>query len=254
MLLVIDIGNTNITIGVYQEHQLLRIFRMTTKWKRTSDEYGLSILNFLKVLDINPKQIDDVIISSVVPKIMHSFNNSIIKYLNKIPMEVGPGIKTGIAVQIDDPKSLGADRLVDAVAAYNIYGGPCLVIDFGTATTYDYINENAVFEGGATSPGIEISAQALWSQAAKLPEIEIKKPDKIISKTTIASMQSGLIFGYIGQTEYLIKRIKEEKASDMKVIATGGLGKIIYESTNMIDVYDRDLTFKGLKIIYEKNK
>jgi len=254
MLIVIDIGNTNITLGVYHQDKILRTFRLTTKMKRTSDEYGNAIVNFLNVLNISVDAVEDVIISSVVPMIMHSFNNAIRKYLNKEPIIVGPGIKTGIAVQIDNPKSLGADRLVDAVAAYNIYGGPCLIIDFGTATTYDYVNEKAVFEGGATAPGIEISAQALWSQAAQLPEIAIKTPAKVISKNTIESMQAGLVYGYIGQTEYLIKKVKKEKGKDLKVIATGGLGRIIYEETNMIDVYDRDLSFKGLKIIYDRNR
>ena len=149
---------------------------------------------------------------------------------------------------------MGADRIVDIAAAYHIYGGPALVIDFGTATTYDYVNENGEFEFGVTSPGIEISAQALWTQAAKLPEIEIKKPATIMCRNTITSMQGGLVYGYIGQTEYIIKKVKEAVGKDIKVVATGGLGRIIYNETDMIDIYDPDLAFKGMKVIYHKTK
>ena len=196
--------------------------------------------------------IKDVIISSVVPKIMHSFLNGIRKYMHKEPIVVGPGIRTGISVKAENPKAVGADRIVDAAGAYYEYGGPCLVVDFGTATTYDYVDANGNFEFGVIALGIETSAQAMWTQAAKLPEIEIKKPKTILNKTTTTSMQAGLVYGYIGQSEYIIKQFKKELGVDMKVIATGGLGKIIYKNTDEIDIYDRDLTFKGLKHIYEK--
>ena len=167
---------------------------------------------------------------------------------------IGPGVKTGIDIRIDNPSTLGADRLVDAVGAYYTYGGPCLVIDFGTATTYDVVSRHGEFLGGATAPGIGICAQALSSQAAKLPEIEIQKPEKVIAKNTIKSMQAGIVFGYIGQTEYIIDKIKEEYGEDLKVISTGGLGRMIANETDKIDIYDIDLTFKGLKIIYDKTK
>ena len=185
---------------------------------------------------------------------MHSLTNGIRKYFNLEPMIVGPGVKTGISIKTENPKEVGADRIVDIAAAYHIYGGPALVIDFGTATTYDYVNEFGEFEFGVTSPGIEICAQALWTQAAKLPEIEIKKPESIVCRNTITSMQGGLVFGYIGQTEYIIKKVKEQVGKDLKVIATGGLGRIIFNETDMIDVYDPDLGFKGMKIIYQKTK
>ena len=176
------------------------------------------------------------------------------KYFNKEPIIIGPGIKTGIRIKIDNPKELGADRLVDAAGAYYIYGGSCLVIDFGTATTFDVVDENGDFLGGATAPGIGISINALSSQAAKLPEIEIKKPKNVIAKNTVSSMQAGIIHGYVGLTENIIRTIKKEYGKDLKVISTGGLGRIIFNETALIDVYDPDLTFKGLKIIYDKYK
>lgn len=254
MLLVIDIGNTNITIGIYKNNDLIGTYRLTTKNQRTSDEFGFMILSFLNASSITPQMIDDIIISSVVPKINYSFTSCIRKYLYKDPLFVGPGVKTGIDIRIDHPATLGADRLVDAAGAFYTYGGPCLVIDFGTATTYDVVTEKGEFIGGATAPGIGISAQALSSQAAKLPEIAISKPEKIIAKNTTTSMQAGTVYGYIGQTEYIIQKIKEEYGKDMKVISTGGLGRIIANETQMIDIFDIDLTFKGLKIIYDKNK
>lgn len=252
MLIVIDIGNTNITIGIYKGEKLLGNYRLTTKLKRTSDEYGFMIMNFLNSSRVNVTDIQDVILSSVVPKIMHSFLNGIRKFMHKEPIVVGPGIKTGISVKAENPKAVGADRIVDAAGAYFEYGGPCLVVDFGTATTYDYVDAHGNFEFGVIALGIETSAQALWTQAAKLPEIEIKKPKSILAKTTTTSMQAGLVYGYIGQSEYIIKQFKDALGINMKVIATGGLGKIIYKNTDEIDIYDRDLTFKGLKHIYYK--
>ena len=201
MLVVIDVGNTNITLGVYDQDELIANFRLTTKLQRTSDEFGITLFSFFQTKNIDPKGVEDVLISSVVPKIMHSLTNAIRKYFNIEPIIVGPGIKTGISVKTENPREVGADRIVDIAAAYHIYGGPALVIDFGTATTYDYVNENGEFEFGVTSPGIEISAQALWTQAAKLPEIEIKKPATIMCRNTITSMQGGLVYGFIGQTE-----------------------------------------------------
>lgn len=254
MLIVIDIGNTNITLGIYKENEIIGNYRLTTKAKRTSDEYGMQLITFLTVNHVLVEDVEDVIISSVVPKVMHSFNNGVRKYLKKEPIIIGPGIRTGISIQTDSPRQLGADRIVDAAGAYYCYGGPVLVIDFGTATTYDFIAADTTFQYGVICPGIEISAQALWTQAAKLQEIEIKKPAKILAKNTITSMQAGLVYGYIGQSEYIIKKFKEELKTDMKVVATGGLGRIIYKETDLIDIYDPDLTFKGLKVIYDKYK
>ncbi|WFR57993.1 type III pantothenate kinase [Anaerocolumna sp. AGMB13025] len=255
MLLVIDVGNTNITLGIFKEEELVASFRMTTKTPRTSDEYGITICDLLINRKVAVADIEAVIIASVVPGIMHSLKNSIIKYLNLTPIEVGAGTRTGIKIVTANPKEIGADRIVDAVAAYDIYGGPLIVIDFGTATTYDLVSEDGSFLAGVTSPGIRISADALWNETAKLPAIEIKKPASILAKETITSMQAGLVYGYIGQTEYIVKKIIEESGiQNMKVIATGGLGKIIAEATDVIQVYDPNLTLKGLKIIYSKCK
>ena len=254
MLLVADIGNTNITIGIYDGDALIANYRLTTWFKRTSDEYGFMIINFLHDSNVEAKDIDDVIIASVVPKIMHSFCNSIRKYIMKEPIIVGPGVKTGISIKIDNPRELGADRIVDAVGAYYTYGGNILVIDFGTATTFEYVNESGEYCGGSIVPGIEISVQALTSNTAKLPEIEIKPTQKVLASNTIAGMQSGIFFGYLGLCEFMINKFKEEINDDIMVIATGGLGRIIAENTDKIDVYDPDLTFKGLKLIYQRQK
>lgn len=255
MLMTVDIGNTNMTIALFDENTIKATFRLTTKTIRTSDEYGSNLINFMHAFDIHVNTIEDVIISSVVPKVMHSFTNSIRKYIHKEPIIIGPGLKTGISIRTDDPRAVGADRIVDLAGCMANYGGNALVIDFGTATTYDYISEDGIFQYGVTAPGIEISAKALWTQAAKLPEIEIKKPDTILAKNTITSMQAGLVYGYIGQCEYIINEYKKALGiDDMKVIATGGLGRIICSNTTLIDVYDPDLTFKGLKTIYDRNK
>ncbi len=255
MLLVIDVGNTNITLGVFEEDRIVSNYRLTTKVLRTSDEYGLLFVDLLRAKGISKDQIEDVIIASVVPNIMYSLQNGIVKYLDKTPMLVGIGTKTGIRIQTANPNEIGADRIVDLVAAYELYGGPVLVIDFGTATTYDLITEDGCFTAGITSPGIRISANALWKDTAKLPEIEIKKPASILAKETVSSMQAGLVYGYIGQTEYIIKKVKEEaKLENLKVVATGGLGKIIADETPLIDIFDPMLTLKGLQLIYKKNR
>ncbi|WP_326910490.1 type III pantothenate kinase [Sedimentibacter sp. MB31-C6] len=254
MVLVVDIGNTNIVVGVYKNDELIGNWRMVTRSEKTSDEYGIFILNLLKYENIDYKKINGVIVSSVVPNVMHSFQNAMKKYFNIDPLIVGPGIKTGITINTDNPREVGADRIVGIVAAYEIYGGPLIVIDFGTATTYDVVSEKGEFKYGITSPGVQISADALWQRTAQLPKIEIKKPDSILAKNTITSMQAGLVYGYIGQIEYIVKKLKEEMNNEeMRVIATGGLGRIMADSTSSINVYDSDLIFKGLKIIYDKN-
>lgn len=202
-----------------------------------------------------PQDIKDVIIASVVPDIMHSLTSGIIKYLNIKPIIVSAGIKTGIRIVTENPKEIGPDRIVDAVAGYEQYGGPIIVVDFGTATTYDLIGEKGTFEAGITAPGIETAGRSLWGGAAMLPAIEIRKPKSILAQETISSMQAGLVYGAIGQTEYIVQKIKEECGYDnIKVVATGGLGKIIADETDCIDIYDPDLTLTGLRLIYNKNR
>lgn len=255
MILVIDVGNTNMTLGVYQGEKLEATFRMMTKTPHTSDEYGVMMTQLLKNRGIETDMLDGSIIASVVPDVMHSLTGAVVRYTDTKPLIVGPGVKTGIKVVTENPRAIGADRIVDAVAAYEKYGGPVLVLDFGTATTYDLITEDGKFTAGITAPGIRISSEALWKQTAKLPNIEIKKPKSILAQETISSMQAGLMYGQIGQTEYIIKKVKEESGLyNLKVVATGGLGRTIADETDTIDIYDSSLTLDGLRIIYEKNR
>lgn len=255
MILVVDVGNTNITFGVYLEKVLKATFHITTKTPRTSDEYGVMLLDLLERKGIEVAQIEGSIIASVVPDVMHSLTSGIVRYTNTRPLIVGPGIKTGIKVVTENPRAIGADRIVDAVAAYEKYGGPVLVLDFGTATTYDYVTEKGEFAAGITAPGIRISLEALWKSAAKLPNVEIVKPKSILAQETITSMQAGLLYGQIGQTEYIIKKVKEETGiADLKVVATGGLGRTIADETDAIDIYDSSLTLDGLRMVYDKNR
>lgn len=255
MLLAVDVGNTDISFGVFDGSELITRFRFTVTVSRTSDEYGELLCSILEQKGFSPSGINEVIIASVVPKMMYSFTSGIIKYLDCQPIVVGAGTKTGIRINTINPKEIGPDRIVDAVSAYEQYGGPVIVADFGTATTYDLVTADGTFQGGVISPGIRISANALWNNTANLPEIEIKCPGIIIAKETTASMQAGLFYGTIGQTEYIIRRMKEEAGiPDAKVIATGGLGKIVSENTDEIQIYDADLTLKGLLYIYQKQK
>lgn len=257
LLLAVDVGNTNITFGIFQGADIIGSFRMTTKLPRTSDEFGIWIRDLLDAKGVNYRDLTGVIVASVVPGIMHSLNSGIIKYLDKTPIVVGAGTKTGIRLNMANPHEMGADRVVDAVAGYELYGKPMnkpmMVIDFGTATTYDLVLANGTLECGITSPGIRICANALWNEAAKLPEIGIEMPSTILAKDTVTSMQAGLVYGCIGQTEYMIRKVKEEAGLDeMVVVATGGLGRIISAETEAIDYYDPELTLKGLQIIYSK--
>ena len=206
MVLVVDIGNTNIVLGVYNNDELVGSWRMLTKNDKTADEYGMYILSLLQYNNIDYKKISSAIISSVVPNVMHSFTNTMKRYFNIDPLIVGPGIKTGIMIKSENPKEVGSDRIVDSVAAYEQYGGPLIVIDFGTATTYDVISEQGEFLYGITSPGIQICADALWSKTAQLPNIEIKKPNTILAKNTITSMQAGLVTDTLDKLNILLKK------------------------------------------------
>lgn len=254
MLLTVDVGNTNITFGVFEGEDMKATFRMMSKLSRTSDEYGVSIVMMLKHNNVAVEKIDGIIVASVVPNIMHALLGGIERYLGKKPLIVGPGIKSGIKIVTENPKEIGPDRIVDAVAAYEKYGGPVLVIDFGTATTYDLVNDKGEFCAGITAPGIRISAKALWEDTAKLPEIEIRRPASILAQNTVTSMQAGLVYGQIGQTEYIINQVRIESGyENMRVIATGGLGSIIADETDSIEIYDRTLTLDGLRFIYRKN-
>ncbi len=254
MILAIDVGNTNIKVSIINGDEYSNIFRLTTSTNRTSDEYGQSLLFYLENNGFTVDNITGAVISSVVPAVMHSLVNSIKKYFKIDPLIVGVGVKTGIKVQTENPKEVGSDRIADVCGAYFVYGGPILVIDFGTATKYDVVDESGAFIVGITSSGIRITANALWTNTAKLPEIEIKKPKSILAKNTITSLQAGLVYGYIGQVEYIVNKVKEELGlPDMKVVSTGGLSRVILDETDVIDFNDPYLTFKGLKEIYDRN-
>lgn len=255
-LLTIDVGNTHIKMNlVSEEDKEIPGFRLTTKTPRTSDEFGLCIREFLEANNLSKENIEDVIISSVVPKIMYSLTSSIVKYLQKEPIIIGPGIRTGISIRTDNPKEVGADRIVDCAAAFYTYHRSCIIVDFGTATTFDYVSDDGVFQYTVIAPGLETGATALTSQTAKLPEIEIRKPESILVKNTIAGMQAGVVYGYIGLVEYIIARMKKElKDESALVVATGGLGRVIADETKLIDIYEPDLAGKGMAIIYRRNK
>ena len=255
MLLVLDVGNTNIKCGIYDGEVLKHNFRIESKTPRTSDEFGMVICDLAARQGVDIDKIDGAVIASVVPNIMYALTASIKKYLNLNPLVVAPGVKTGIKVDTPNPREIGPDRIVDAVAAYERYGGPILVLDFGTATTYDLVTEDGRFTAGITAPGIRISARALWTDTAKLPEIEIAMPKSILATDTVWSMQAGLMYGQIGQTEYIIKQVKKETGyENLKVVATGGLGRLIANETDMIDEYDSELALEGLRLIYDKNR
>lgn len=254
-LLTMDVGNTHIKMQLMKDREAAGTFRLTTKTTRTSDEYGICIREFMNTYGTSKDEIIDVVISSVVPKIMYSLTSAVRKYVGKEPILIGPGIRTGISVRTENPREVGADRIVDVAAAYYTYHRSCLVVDFGTATTFDYVSKDGVFEYTVISPGIQISAHALTSQTAKLPEIEIAKPASVLGRNTIHGMQAGVVYGYIGQVEYIIRQMKKElNDEDCLVIATGGLGRIIANETPYIDIYEPDLAGKGISIIYEKNR
>ncbi len=255
MLLAVDVGNTNITFGVLKGKNIVASFRMMSQTAHTSDEYGNNIIALLRNNGINKDEIDGIIVASVVPNVMHALVNSMVKYLGKQPYIVGPGIKTGIKIATDNPREVGSDLIVDAVAGYEIYGGPVMIIDFGTATTYLMVNDKGELFTGIFCPGIRISAKALWEDAARLPEIEIAKPHTILAKETISSMQAGLFYGQVGQTKYIINEMRKAAGfPKAKVVATGGFGRLIAEETKEIDVYDPNLTLRGLQILYNKNR
>lgn len=252
-ILVFDIGNTQIKMGYYEGDVLAKSWRMTTGSSRTTDEYGINMRQLLNLENIAIDKIDAVAISSVVPNLMHSFTGAVKRYLGKEPLVIGPGVKTGVNVRTPNPNEVGADLITDVAAATEYYGYPCIIVDFGTATKYEVVNEKGEFIAAVFSPGIGISAEALAEKAAQLPHFEIRKPKTILTNTTIECMQAGIVYGYIGQVQYIVSEIKREmNLPDMKVIATGGFGRILAENVNCFDHYDPTLTLKGVKLIAER--
>ena len=255
MLLVFDVGNTNMVLGIYEDKKLVKDWRINTYKQKTSDEYGMIISSLFEYNNMDINSIDQIIISSVVPDVMHSLENFCIKYCNKQPMIVGPGIKTGLNIKYDNPKQVGADRIVNAVSAIDKYGYPLIIVDFGTATTFCAISESGEYLGGTISPGLKISSDALFQRASKLPRVELVKPGTAICKNTVSAMQSGIVYGYVGLVEKIISMMKDElNNQDIKVVATGGLSTLIATETKSIDYVDKYLTLDGLRVIHEKNK
>lgn len=257
MIFVIDVGNTNIVLGVIEGKKLLADWRLSTDIPRTADEYGMLVKNLFDSKGFSFEMVDGVIVSSVVPNIMYSLEQMIIQYFKVEPLIVGPGIKTGINIKYDNPKEVGADRIVNAVAAHELYGGPLIIIDFGTATTFCAVTSGGDYLGGAIVPGIRISSEALFARAAKLPRVELIKPPTVICKNTVQSMQAGIIYGYVGLVDYIVSRMKEEMkrldTGEPFVVATGGLARLIGSETKSINEINGDLTIEGLRIIYEMN-
>ncbi len=256
MLLVIDVGNTNIKLGVYDKNTLTHSWRLSVKVIRTADEIGIVLKGLFDSAKIDIKNFDGVIMSSVQPALNYTMEHACEYYLGKKPMMIGVGIKTGLNIKYSNPQEVGADRIVNSVAAYRLYGGPCIVVDFGTATTFNVVSEKGEFLGGCIAPGIITGLEGLVNNTAKLPRVEIIKPESIIAKNTVAGLQAGMTYGYTGLVKYIIQKLKEESGySDMKVIATGGLSEIVLNVDNdkIIDIVDRSLTLKGLKIIYDLN-
>ncbi len=254
-LLALDIGNTQIKIGLFEDDELKHIWKLTTSTKRTTDEFGAAILLMLGTRDIKPSTIDRVAVSSVVPAIMHSLVESIRRYLKIEPLVIGPGTKSGVKIRTANPREVGADLICDVAACLEYYSAPCIIVDFGTVTKYEIIDQDGALMAAVFSPGIGISAEAMSEKAAQLPPIEIKKPASIITSVTMECMQAGLVYGYIGQVQYIVEQIKKEmNLPEMKVIATGGFGRLLAGEIPSIDYYDNELALKGVRLIAMKNK
>ncbi len=254
MILTLDIGNTNIKSALFEGTEMREYWRLATNRNRTSDEYGMSMMNLISHFGIDKSAITGIMMSSVVPQINFTIEHMCRSYFGMEPMKIEPGVKTGINIKYENPRELGSDRIANAVAAYELYGGPCITIDFGTATSFGAISARGEFLGGAICPGLKLAADALTERTAKLPRFELVKPESVIGRNTVANMQAGIVYGYIGQIKYLVNRMKKEMGVEgIKVIATGGLAVLVAGESSVIDVMDGLLTLKGLRIIYDKN-
>ena len=253
MTLVFDIGNTNIKVGLFHNDKLAESMRLATSVTKTGDEYWQSVKRIFDYAGCDPKDVEGVAMSSVQPSINYTLEHMVSHYMGLKPLTVGAGVKCGLNIKYDNPKEVGADRIVGCVAAYYTYGGPCIVVDCGTATSFNVVNQKGEFLGGPISFGLKNAADALWDTAAKLPKVELQFPPTVVGKNTISNMQSGIMYGYVGLVEYVIQKIKEETGA-AKVIATGGIAELVEKRSKVIDAIDRTLTLRGLNIIYNLNK
>ncbi|MGI5916907.1 MAG: type III pantothenate kinase [Anaerolineae bacterium] len=254
MLLCIDIGNTNITLGLYHGDDLVAHWRLSTDYHKMPDEYGVMLMTLLSHRGYSVTDIHGVSMASVVPPVTDLFREVLRAYVKVGPLIVGAGVRTGVAIRYESPRDVGADRVVNAAATYHFYGGPACVVDYGTGTTFDAVSATGEYLGGAIAPGIRIAAEALFQRTAKLPPIDFQRPHKAIGTNTMDAIRSGMLYGYVGLTEGMIARFRDELGPDMRVIATGGLAEVIARETNLIEVVDPWLTLKGLRLIYEMNR
>lgn len=254
MILAIDVGNTNTVIGVFEGDKLLANYRISSDRGRTADESGMLLLHLLDYSSMPRAEITGTIVSSVVPPLISVFEAMCRKYFGHEPLVVGPGVKTGVSIRYENPKEVGADRIVNAVAGFEIYGGPLIIVDFGTATTFCAINAAGDYLGGVIAPGVMISSEALYSRAAKLPRVELVRPSSVIGRNTVSSMQSGIVYGFAGQVDAIVRRMKEELGADAKVVATGGLAEMIARESSEIQVVNQYLTLEGLRLIWDRNQ
>lgn len=254
MLLAVDVGNTNTVLGLFEGDRLLVHWRVSTDVRKTADEYAMLLKNLFECHHMTMNSVDAVAISSVVPPLTPVLETMVRRYFRGEPLVVGPGVKTGMPIRFDNPREVGADRIVNAVAAYALYGGPVIVVDFGTATTYDVVSRNGEYWGGAIAPGIGISMEALFQQAAKLPRVEFARPRTLIGKNTVQCIQAGIYYGFVAQVEGVVARMKEELKEEAFVVATGGLASLIASGTQAINRVNPLLTLEGLRLIYKRNQ
>ena len=253
MLLVIDVGNTNTVLGLFDGEQLVQHWRLASSRGRTTDEYAILLRMLFDMTEHDMKQVTGCMLACVVPPMLPIYEDMVTRYFGLTPMVVGPGVKTGMPILYENPREVGADRIVNAVAAFERFRDACIVVDFGTATTFDAISARGEYLGGSICPGVMISAEALYQRASKLPRVDLRIPDRVIGRNTVSSMQSGLIYGYVGLVDGMVRRIQDEYGAPMRVIATGGLANVIYESSETVEAVDDDLTLTGLRLLWERN-